>query len=525
MIRAFDDGLPMLLGYQQRWQDEQAEIAICEKSRRIGLSWGDAVERAIYAGTEGGGNVTYMSYNLEMTETYIGDVADHARAFDYAASEVISETFFVSRDEQVQRFRVNFDRGKHVLALASNPRVLRSRGKPGDVAIIDEAAFCPDLDALLTAATAITTWGGKVRVISTHNGDTNPFNQLVNDARTGRLPDCPVHTITLDDALADGLARRICSVKGDRWHPDYAAQWREKARRKYRDRDEMMEELYCAPRHGAGAWLSGVLVESRMQPAPVRRFAGDAAFNARPEPVRRREVEEWLEAEVAHLLAALPVRRRHVMGMDFARSGHLSVIAPLTIEETLIRRSPFLIEIHNVPHRQQSQMVAFVCDRLPRFSGAALDATGPGSFVAEDAEDRYGPMAEPVTLSLPWYRDHMPPYKAALEDRMLILPKHDDVLDDHRAFRLIDGVPRLPPVTSGDGKGKGKQKGVVRHGDAAMALILAHYASRKDAAGPPSYIPVRRGRPGPDDDGDEWDDDETGAGWSAFAGDRGGMWG
>ena len=281
----------------------------------------------------------------------------------------------------------------------------------------------------------------------------------------------------------------------------------------------MMEELYCVPRHGAGAWLSGVLVESRMQPAPIRRFMGDAAFNGRPEPVRRREVDEWLEAEVAPLLAALPRGRRHVMGMDFARSGHLSVIAPLAIEETLIRRCPFLVEIHNVPHRQQSQMVAFVCDRLPRFSGAALDATGPGSFVAEDAADRYGPMAEPVALSVPWYREHTPPYKAALEDRMLILPKHDDVLDDHRAFRLIDGVPRLPPATSG----KGKQKIVVRHGDAAMALILAHYASRKDAAGPPSYVPVRPGRRGPEDDDDEWGDDEAGDGWNSFAGDRGGM--
>ena len=516
MIRAYDDGLPMLLGYQQRWQDETAEIAICEKSRRIGLSWGDAAERAIYSGTAGGGNVTYMSYNRDMTETYIGDVADHARAFDYATSAVIDETFFVSRDEQVQRFRVNFDRGRCVLALASNPRVLRSRGKPGDIAVIDEAAYCDDLDALLKAAVAITTWGGRVRIISTHNGDASPFNQLINDVRSGRLPDYAIHTITLDDAIADGLARRICSVKGDRWHPDYADQWRESARRKYRDRDEMLEELYCVPRHGAGAWLSGVLVESRMRAAPIRRFIGDAAFNARAEPVRHREVQEWLEGEVAPLLAGLDRDRRHCMGMDFARSGHLTVIAPLEIGETLIRRCPFLVEVHNVPHRQQSQMVAFVCDRLPRFGGAALDATGPGSFVAEDAADRYGEkMAEPVTLSLPWYRDHTPPYKAALEDGMLFIPRDSDVLDDHRAWRMIDGIARLPNATASS---KGKKTVVTRHGDAAMALILAHYASRKDV-GPPGYIPVRPGRDGPEDDG--WDDDDAETGWNAYAGDRG----
>ena len=62
-------------------------------------------------------------------------------------------------------------------------------------------------------------WGGKVRIISTHNGDDNAFNSLLLDARAGRN-DYSVHRITLDEACAEGLYRRICETVGERWSPD-----------------------------------------------------------------------------------------------------------------------------------------------------------------------------------------------------------------------------------------------------------------------------------------------------------------
>ncbi len=34
-----------------------------------------------------------------------------------------------------------------------------------------------------------------------------------------------------------------------------------------------------------------------------------------------------------------------------------------------------------------------------------------------------------------WYRENMPPYKAAFEDDLIRLPRSDDVLQDHRALR------------------------------------------------------------------------------------------
>ena len=466
----YDDGLPILLAYQSAWNDEPGEIAVCEKSRRIGLSWADAAERAIHA-AEGKGNVYYMSYNKDMTEGYINDCADWARRLGHAVGEVLEETVLVD-DKEVQRFRINFDSGKSIIALNSNPRVLRSKGKPGDIVIIDEAAFCDDLDELLKAAVAVTQWGGKVRIISTHNGDENPFNELVTDIRAGRQ-DYALHRIDIDDALGRGLARRICTVKGDAWSAGYAGAWRAAQYRKYRSSDAADEELGCIPRHGAGAYLPRILIESCMVDVPVIRFTGTAAFNALTEPERRVEMADWLDAHLAVLLGELDPERRHVIGGDFARTGDLSVYAPLEVGAALVRRSPFLLEMRNVPHMQQVQAVEYICDRLPRFGAGAFDATGNGSFLAEAVHDRYGPIIDQVMLTDAWYRDHMPPYKAAFQDATIAIPRSDDVVEDHRAIQLVNGVPKLP-------KGKTASSDGQRHGDAAMALCLAYAASRAD---------------------------------------------
>ena len=471
------DGLPRRLAYQRAWCAETARFAVCEKARRIGLSWGDAAERVLHAG-EGRGDVYYQSYNKDMTETYIGDCADWVGKLNVAAGQVLEETLISDDEEQIARFRIDFDSGKKIVALSSNPRVLRSKGKPGDVVVLDEAAFCDDLPELLKAAAAVTQWGGKVRIISTHSGDDNPFNELVTDIRAGRHPQYALHRITLDDAIADGLARRVFSVTQRDWYAGAARDWRDEILGGYTSRDAADEELFCIPRQGGGAYFPRILIESCMADAAVIRFTGTAAFNAYPEPVRRAEMADWLKENLRPLLVRLDPERRHAFGMDFARSGDLSVIAPLELGATLKRRCPFLLELQNVPHLQQVQALTYLGDRLPRLSGGAIDAGGNGSFIAEAAVDHYGSMIEGVKFTENWYREQMPKYKAAFEDGTIEIPRNDEVLEDHRAIRLVRGVPRLPA-------GKTDKQGE-RHGDAAIALALA-YTAADQARGPIEY--------------------------------------
>ncbi|MOA45913.1 hypothetical protein D3C78_1683600 [compost metagenome] len=112
-------------------------------------------------------------------------------------------------------------------------------------------------------------------------------------------------------------------------------------------------------------------------------------------------------------------------------------------------------------------------------------------------------------LSERWYRDNMPPFKAALEDGTLDgLPADKDTIDDYRALKVIKGVPRVPDSrTSENGGGK-------RHGDAAVAGVLAYAASRMEVEAY-GYEPVGRGR----NDNRSFDDDAPPSGWGA-----GGLW-
>ncbi|WP_432719859.1 terminase family protein [Jeongeupia wiesaeckerbachi] len=476
----------VLLPYQQRWCADETPVKLMEKSRRIGLSWGEAADSALLAASQRGMDVWYIGYNKDMAQEFIRDCADWAKHYSLAAGEIeqTEEVFKDGDDEKaILSFVIRFASGFRITALSSRPSNLR--GKQGRV-IIDEAAFHENLAELLKAAMALLMWGGQVHIISTHDGVDNAFNELVTDSRSGKKP-YSLHRVTFDDALADGLYRRICLRRGIEWTADGEAVWAKEIRDFYGDDAE--EELDCVPKNSGGAWLSRALIESRMSAdTPVLRWVCKEGFELLPDHIRTAECRDWLEAELAPLLAALPADAISFNGEDFGRSGDLSVHVPLIQTQNLVRRVPFIIELRNVPFRQQEQVAFYLLDRLPRFTGGAFDARGNGQFLAEVAMQRYGASRiQQVMLSESWYREHMAPVKAALEDGTLVdLPQDADVLADLRAVQIIKGVPRIPDSrTTGADKGK-------RHGDAAVAVALAYFASRELNKGPVSVKSRRR---------------------------------
>ncbi len=458
-----------LLPYQVRWNQDKAPVKFCEKSRRVGLSYGDAAESAMLAGlrkADGGMNTYYISYNKEMTETYVKDVAAWAKRLNIAAGEF--EEVVLEDEKDILAYRVRFASGHAVTALSSKPKNLRS--KQGRI-VIDEAAFCEDLEELLKAAIALTMWGGTVEVVSTHNGETNPFNSYILDIRAGKHP-YSLHRVTLDDALGEGLYRRICQVRGLLWSPEAEAAWRQDLIDLYGDGAD--EELFCIPSQGSGTYLTRAMIEGCMSPdIPVLRWTPPAAnFVDWPEDRRHREMRDWLDAELGPILASLPTDVRSYLGEDFGRTGDLSVDWPLLEMTSLDLVTPVVLELRNCPFRQQEQALFYLCDRLPRFSGAALDARGNGQYLAEVARQNYGPdLVQEVMLSETWYREHMPKLKAAFEDKTILVPKDALLLDDLRAFKVVKGVAKIPETRTG-------AKDEKRHGDAGVAAALAVFAAK-----------------------------------------------
>lgn len=481
----------VLLPYQQRWVADTADVAADEKSRRIGLSWCDASAAVLTASEVGGQDALYIGYSEDMAREYVDAAAMWARNFNLAAS-AMNEVMVQDEGRDIKAFRIDFASGSKVLALSSRPRSIR--GKQGRVTI-DEAAFHDDFPGLMKAALAMLIWGGRVRVLSSHNGANSAFNQTVNEIRAGKLP-YSLHRTTIDDALAEGLFQRICLVKGEAWTVEKEASWRADLFRKYGDSAD--EELLCIPSEGGGRWLSRALIEARMYDAPVLRWKAPKGFETEREHIRIAEVNDWLEAVVKPQLAKLDPRLTSFFGLDFARSGDLSVTTPLQRHQNLQLRAPFIVELSNVPFEQQKQILFYIGDRLPRLAGGALDARGNGQYLAEVAMQKWGAQRiQQVMLSEGWYRENTAPFKAALEDAMFWVPRDADVADDLRAFEVVKGVPRIPDAS------KVGESGTQRHGDAGISCLLAHFASRHEAA-PIEYqgAPGRHASRGADSDSD-----------------------
>lgn len=473
----------VLLPYQSRWVADHAAVKVMEKSRRVGISWAEAADDTLYASEAGAGekrNVWYIGYNKDMALEFISDCAKWARAYNLAASSMEEydepdevEIEGVVQEKKILAFRITLESGWRITALSSRPSNLR--GKQGRV-IIDEAAFHDDLAGLLKAALALLIWGGQVRVISTHNGDANEFNSLVQDIRAGKKP-YSLHRVDFDEALTDGLYRRICEVLGRSWTPEAETSWRQSVIDQYGDDAE--EELFCVPSQGSGAFLTRALIETCLSAEiPVVRHEQSKSFAELADHLRFAEVKDWCEEVLDPLLKTIDPERNAVVGEDFGRTGDLSVFIPLIEQQSANWRAPFHVELRNMPFQQQEQIFNHICDRLPRLRYAALDARGNGQYLAERAMQRYGAgRVAQVMLTDQWYRDAMPKYKAAFEDRSIMLAKDADVIEDHRAFKMIKGVAKLP-----DAKTKGQDK-KQRHGDSGIAGAMAWFAVHQEWGG------------------------------------------
>lgn len=466
----------VFLAYQQAFMRavDEHPVVVWEKSRRTGFSWAAGAVATLKAGATraaGGSDVFYMGYNLEMAREFVDYVGEWATRLGEAVT-ASGEILFPDPDKPdqfIKVYRVEFASGHKVLALPSVPRALR--GMQGLV-IIDEAAFHDDLEELLKAAFALLMWGGKVVVISTHNGDQNPFNVLVQDIRAGRRP-YHLGRTTLDEALADGLFRRICLTLGDTWSPEAEVAWRTRMLGIYGDKAD--EELHVIPSPSTGTFIPATLIEARgVDGTPVLRWSCPAGFVDLPPAQRQAAASAFLMDEVAPAMARLSPDDSHAFGWDMARSGDLTVFWPLAITRTLLRRTPFVVELRNVPFEQQQQILWWMLERLPRRRAGKMDATGLGADLAERTVQKFGGWIEAVKFSEPWYRENMPPLKAAFEDGSIEIPRDRDIQTDIRLLKLVRGIARVPDRTRDD-------KGAQRHGDAAIALALAHAATRAEA--------------------------------------------
>ncbi|HFS1922192.1 TPA: hypothetical protein ACHVWZ_001036 [Klebsiella pneumoniae] len=480
----FADGV--LMAHQVECLKYDVSILAIPKGRRTGITFAWGLNSTLIAGAQkaaGGDNVYYIGDTKEKGLEFIGYVAKFAGVIAAQQAQDVSaieEFLFEDQDEQgntrmIAAYRVRFASGFQVAALSSRPANIR--GLQG-VVIIDEAAFHADVQGVLDAATALLIWGGRIVVISSENGKNNPFHQFCKDIEEGRYgDDAAVLRITFDDAVTNGLFERVCAMKGEVATVEGKKTWYNRIRNAYGPRKAAMrEELDAIPRDGNGICIPGVWIERAMpEERPVIRLALDDDFIHMTEAERAAWGNDWIDRELRPVMAeTLNPEQRHVFGMDFARHRHFSSIVPMAIMQNLCRDVPFLLELNNVPSALQQQILFWLIEHLPRQSGGAMDATGPGMVLAEYTADRYGrPRIAEITLNRKWYGFWMPKFTGLFEDSMIILPRDENTAQDLRAVENIDGVPMVASLEKKDLK----DPELVRHGDTAIAGCLANYAA------------------------------------------------
>jgi phage FluMu gp28-like protein len=460
-------------------------VLVIEKSRRIGISWVMAYVACLIAMPAiKPDNVYYMGYSFEMTRQFIDDCANFLRAFNVLSVEPY-EFFEKDGDKEIKSFRIDLPSGKSIVALTSSPRNIRS--KQG-VVMLDEAALHDDLNAVIDAATPLMMLGGRLIIWSTHYGTDNDFNALIEDIRAKRRAG-HVERITFDDALKGGFFKRLCKIKGDAWSAEAEAKYDADIRALVGE--AASQELDVIPANGSGVWLSRATIEAAStKDFPVYRLACPDGFQLRPLEWRTAWVAEWIENNLWDIRERLDQQRLTYFGQDYARSADLSVIAVGQYDQWATLNVPFIIEMRNVPSREQLQVWDYILARCT-FACGKLDARGNGQDVAAYLQDHYGhDQFEAVMATQNTYLERMPRLKARLEDRTMLIPWAEGVIDDLRLVKLVKGIPMI--VDRSADKADGSAKKTKRHGDVAIALMNLSAAADEDFA-PFDFTEVKPG--------------------------------
>lgn len=444
------------LPYQIAWIKDQARFKIWEKSRRIGATYVQAYEDVRDAArADNPIDTWFTSADQSAALEYIRYCAQWARLFAIAAQN-LGEVVIDDKND-IKAYVIEFATGKRINALSSNPKAFRSKG--GKL-VIDEYAFHAQPEELWKAALPIITWGFPVRILSTYNGKGNRYYRMVSDARKGNA--WKLHTTTIEDAVAQGLADRIL---GRVLTAAERAAWLQEQRDATGDEETWRQEYMCEPVDEATAWLTWDLIT-----------AGEHPDAGKP--------ELYLGGDT-------------YVGVDIARRRDLFVIwATELVGDILWTRQ--VIRERNIKFAEQDALLDAVMATY-KVRRLCMDQTGMGEKPVEDAKRRYGEYRVEGVVFNNVVKQHMATVgKEHFEDRKVRIPPDTAIRSAHHAVRKLTTIAGNPRFDA--------DRSELGHADEFWAHMLALHAAEmphQPAAGESvdtdadAYLPrAAHGRPG-----------------------------
>ncbi len=439
----------ILLPYQERWRRDESDFKLWPKSRRIGATYAESNDATMsrLAGRRG---VDYWFTSADESAAYeFGEYCRFwVRVSDAVADHYTEDIEDPKTGRSAPSYVTRFPSGCRITALTSNPRRFRSKG--GDVGL-DEFDYHDQPEKMWDAAASTATWGDRIRVLSTHNGEGTLFHRFraMAERRAAGVPkkgDIPfsLHVVTIADAVGEGLVEKINEVRGTSFTRE---QFLARCRSLCRNEDQWNQEYMAIPSTDSTAWLPYELIEACEDDA-----AGD--------PLRA------------------GVGRRYV-GMDVGETEDLTVIWTLErVGDVLWTREVLVLRGEPLRVKEDALLARL---RHPAVARACVDATGVGAQIAQAAE-RTG-RGEGVKFTLATKDEMASPLRGLFEDRRIRIPGDTDLREDLHAIRMTRTAAGHPRFDA--------QRSEAGHADRFWALALACHAAATRGATP--YVSVLSG--------------------------------
>lgn len=383
------------LKYQANWINNTSQFGLCEKSRRVGITYAESYRCTRDLATKNVKNnkVWFSSADLSAAEEFIDYVGFWAKYLNTAAKYV--GEVVIDKDDDITAHRVSFSNGAECNAISSNPTRFRSKG--GDV-ILDEFAHHKDQEKMFTAAKPSMMWGNRVRIISTHNSDESFFNGLVKEILKkdeGTMRSWSHFKINIEDAIKDGL---IDTILGHKASKEEVAKFLEDTFSGM-TQEAIDEEFFCIPRSNASTHLLDY------------------------EMINAAERTDILYESLDNITNDMFV------GVDIARTRNFTVIWICEkIGGLLITRK--IIPLQRMRFRDQKEILYKVLNH-PKHRRCCIDATGIGKNLAEDAAIDFGVLrVEEVDFNNTNKTEMAEDTYVAFDDRRVLIPKDKIIRED-----------------------------------------------------------------------------------------------
>ena len=454
-VRPAKDSL--LLPYQSDYVADRERLVLVEKSRQIGFSWATALglvrDQSLSKEAAARSGITptddwVSSRDEEQAILFIRDCNAFAKIYDKGAQDLGER---VIDDKGNKAYVIRYASGMETHSMTSNPDA--QAGKRGN-RILDEFALHNDPRQLYTIAYPGITWGGSLRIISTHRGTANFFNELVEEIKhKGNPKGFSLHTVTLQRALEEGFLYKLqqkLSPSDARQQFDEASYF-DWVKSGCADEESFQQEYCCNPADDNSAFLT---------------YDQIASCEYRP-------TESWeygltaLPATVGPLYAGIDIGRHH----DLTVLWVMEKLGDVFLTRLVLR----------LTKETFAAQEAAIYPWLEKCRRVCIDATGLGMQFAERAGERFGKYrVEGVTFTGPVKEELAYPVRAGFEDRTIRIPNQPKIRAALRAIRketTASGNVRFAADTGANG-----------HADEFWALALAKHAGKASGNREPIWL-------------------------------------